>query len=336
MKTLRTMVMVALLAVLLAPAQEAQAYATLCDGSFELGSPNPCWEEHSTHGWTLIQNEPASALHGSYMARLGSCDGCGEVGKVGTWLPLPKKGSVTLVFYLLIDKHDPAGSDKLQVSMDGDKLLTIPETDSSYHSAYTEVFVTLDGYVDGGLHTLQVKGTDKSGSSTAFLIDYFYLIHDGIENGDMELDSNSDGVPDGWKVDSPSGKSKRVCDVGYLSPCSFRLRGTGQPERLIYIYKPGVLGWNGDEFTLRGFLKFEDVPPGSARTQIVAVHFDGSQTVLIDEVMGDGTLDWDGGSIPFTVTGGDYKKLKITIEYNAPAGYLWIDGAALDQTTVLP
>lgn len=336
MKTLRLTVMVTLLALLFSSAQAAHAYATLCDGSLEMGSPNPCWEEHSMYGWTLIQNEPASALHGSYMARLGSCDGCGEVGKVRAQFPLPKKGRVTLVFYLLIDKHDSAGSDKLQVSLDGDKLLTIPETDSSYHSAYTEVFVTLDAYVDGGLHTLQVKGTDKSGSSTAFLIDYFYLIHDGIENGDMELDSNSDGVPDGWKVDSPSGKSKRVCDMGYLSPCSFRLRGTGQPERLIYVYKPGMLGWNGDQFTLMGFAKLEDVPAGAASVQVMAVHLDGSQTLLADEVLGSGTEDWGGGSIPFTVTGGDYKKLKITLEYNAPAGFLWMDRVTLDQALMLP
>lgn len=324
-KVRRAAVLLVLLVALLF-AQSASAAVTLGDGGFEMGRPNPYWTESSTNLWALIIYGPGAAHTGNYYVWMGNCNGCGEVASITQTFKMPKNGQVILSFWLRIAAYDPAGGDKLKVLVDGNKLLTIQETDTSYHSGYAPVLVGLSDYTDGGTHTLKIQATDKVGGSTSWYLDNVRLTLSAIWNNSMEVDSNNDNVPDGWKIVSPSGQSRRVCNEAYTGSCSVRLRGTGGTEQLIFTYKAGPTGKVGDAFLSRGYVKGDSVPVGGWDFRIIATHLDGTTEVLYDATNpASGTFDWTEGQQIVGVSGGDYKKIRLIIEYTANSGTLWVD-----------
>jgi len=311
--------------VLLAFVQGASAAVTIGDGGFELGSPNPYWSESSTNGYALILS--GSARTGSYKAFLGGTGG-GEVSTISQGIKMPKKGTASLVFWLRIPAYDPAGSDKLQVIVDGDKLFTVPEINGPSYSSYQQIVLDLSAYVDGGTHTLKIKGTDKVGLTTSWYIDDVAIEFDAIENGSLEVDANGDKVPDSWKISSPSGKTKQVQGISYMGSFSARLQGnTGSQERLIYTYKPGATGIAGDTFTLSlwgyasGFPAF-----GQWGMTVEAYNTDGTVSVLYNSGFVETTGGvWLPGTANLTAPK-NYKKIKVTIWHlGNNAGVAYVD-----------
>lgn len=325
MKKIRLMILLAVLLAMLAFAQSASAAVTLGDGGFELGSANPYWSASSSLGFDIIY-QGGNARSGNWFAFLGGAAGIGEVGKVSQDFKLPKNGVAYLTFWLRVGMYDPAGSDKLLVIVDGDKLLKIAETDGWAYGSYQQITVNIDAYLDGGAHTLTFKGTDKAGGNTAWYVDDVAIQFDGIVNGSMEIDSNGDKVPDGWKISSSSGQTRRVCDVAYAGSCSVRLPGTGGTEQLIYTWKPGTTGKAGDT----NWIYFRALGSGFLQIWIYVTRSDGVELPPGGCGYGGPYATWETGGCGWT-SSVDYKKVRIVIE-NTAAGTMWIDTVSLTQT----
>lgn len=334
MRRLHTFAIILTLLAGLLLAESASAAVTLGDGGFELGNPNPYWSWSSSVLGTspILQWGPRRT--GYYYANLGgACGGCGEVTQLTQNIKMPKNGYVGLRFYVWTGVYDAAGTDKLVVKFSGDKLIKVREVDSAYWAGYVLVEIDLSAYTDGGIHTLTIKGTDTSGGPTTFRVDDVYLIFNAIENGSMERDSDANNVPDGWKIVSPSGQTRRVCNEANTGLCSVRLSGSGGVEQLIYTYKPADTGRNGDSFHFAGRRQAESIPANGWDFRIVVTYLDGSTGVLYDASSPPvGTYSWTSGELDVTVTGGHYKKLQIIFEYTAASGKLWVDDCSLTAT----
>jgi hypothetical protein len=330
MKKMRLAVIVTVVLALLAFAQGASAAVTLGDGGFELGSSNPYWTASSTVGYPLITTGDTHT--GTYKARLGySWAGGSEVSKVSQDFKMPRKGTAELVFWLLVPAYDPAGSDKLVVYVDGDKLFKVLETEDWVHNAsYQQITIDLDTYLDGDAHTLTIKGTDKSGDITTWYVDDVAIEFDAIVNGSMEEDADGDKVPDGWKIRSPSGETRRVCNTAQSGSCSVRLQGTGGAEQLIYVWKPGPTGKAGDVFSYTAYFAGDAIPGGHSIT-VYATQTSGVETQVHHIGILSGTFPWTFGSTGWTVPF-DYKKLRVVVEYTAATGTMWWDNVRLTQT----
>ncbi len=199
--------------------------------------------------------------------------------------------------------------------IDGNKVGTISETEGGTFSSYTYVMTNISAYLDGGTHTLTLKGTDKVAPTTSWFVDDVAILFNAIVNGSMEDDSNGDKVPDGWKISSPSGQTRRVCSMAYDGSCSVRLQGnTGSQERLIYVYKPGPTGKAGDTFALSlygycsGFTTH-----GQWGMTVEAYNTDSTvSTLFYSGFLGDTGGSWLPGSSSL-IAPKDYKKIKITV-----------------------
>jgi hypothetical protein len=314
-------------------AQSVSAAVTLGNGGFEDG-PASFWSWSSSEIGTSPIIDGPSPNTGTWYAYLGGgCGGCGEVTKISQTIKMPKNGLATLQFYLWTEVYEAAGGDKLVVKFSDDKVLKVLETDNTYWAGYTLVQIDLSAYTDGNSHTLVIKGTDKSGSSTGFNVDDVSIVFNAIENGGMEYDTDSNDVPDKWTIASPSGLTERVCDVANTGLCSVRLQSLGGVEQLIYIYKPAATGTVGDMFHFAGRFKGDNIPVGGWDFRIVAVRADGSTEVLYDAAAPvTGTYNWITGQTDVTVAGGDYKKIQIITEYTADSGTLWVDDFSMTAT----
>lgn len=328
MKRLRIVAAAAVLLALLAFVQPASAAVHIGDSGFELGSPNPYWVEKSTVLATPLIVEGAGANSGTHYAYLGGCTGCGEVSTLKQDIALSKNGTATLHFWLRIADYDPAGTDKLVVKLDGDTLLTIPETAGPSYSTYESVAVIIDNYLDGDVHTLKIKGTDKSGGKTAWYVDGVVILFNGVENSSMQIDDNGDRVPDGWKIDSPSGSARRVCDVAHTGTCSVRLPGSGDTETLQYTFKAAGTGATGDQFNFWYWIASEDAPASSVAVATEIFYSDGGYQAYWDTGYPAGTHAFGlyGWSLN---TLGPYKKIRISFMYTASVGRIWVDNVDL-------
>ncbi len=324
-KILISTAVVALLG-LFAFVQGANAAVRVGDGGFEAGRPNPYWQERSTNGLPLIVSS-AGAHRGNWHAYLGGY-GSDEVSKISQNIAFARNGSATLNFYLRIADYDPVGSDKLVVSMDGDKLLTIPETAGPGYPTYQLLSVDISAYLDGGIHTLTFKGTDKGGVKTSWYVDTVVIPFYGVWNGSMEIDANGDRVPDGWKINSPSGNARRVCDVALAGSCSVRLPGSGAPETLRYTFKAGNSGAAGDEFNFWYWIASENAPAASVDITTTIFYTDGTSEQHYDNT-------YPAGTHSFTLYGWvvtpskPYKKIQLSFTYTADTGRIWVDNVTL-------
>lgn len=332
MRTRHILITTAVLLALLAFVQSASARVQVFDGGFEGGHPNPVWGEYSSLGYDIIWNNASSARSGSWFAYLGGTGG-GEVSAVYQTVPLPSNGRAYFWLWLRIANYDPAGSDTFKITVDGNPVMTIAETDGPYYTTYQRIGISLGGYgyLDGGTHTIRLEGTDLASPATMWYVDDVSIEADAVENGGFEWDDNGDKVPDGWKIASPSGKTKRTCKVAWDGLCSVKIVGSGSTEKLTYVFKPGATGLAGDQYTLEGMFRFDNVNGADTLLKVVAVRPDGSKVVVLEAVIGGGTTGWIPGAAGFTVPI-DYKKLKITFQYAGSSGKIWIDDISVAQT----
>ncbi|MEN8218495.1 MAG: hypothetical protein ABFS56_19430 [Pseudomonadota bacterium] len=110
----------------------------ITDGSFELGTPNPVWNEIDSLGSSPICSHatcgppdfPSQAHRGEYMA----------------WLQIPSAEGIGF----------------LQVSLDDDPIFSVTEADVADYSDYTQVAVDISAYADDGDHHLGFDGSSGS------------------------------------------------------------------------------------------------------------------------------------------------------------------------------
>lgn len=148
----------------------------LLDGGFELGTPNPRWDERSTN-------------FGTPLCTVGTCGtgGATAVPRRGTWwawfggvaaetssltqpVTLPA-GAAWLRFWLWNGASSGNGTDNLRVLVDGVPLFTAVEGAPAYTAGYTPVQVDLTPFADGGAHALQFEFASSGPRITSFSVD---------------------------------------------------------------------------------------------------------------------------------------------------------------------
>ncbi len=157
-------------------------------------------------------------------------------------------------------------------------------------------------------------------------------------NGTLEADANNDGIPDGWKINSSSGASKRVCNkadkdkyLSYAGNCAVRLKSTGSTEALRQTYVPAGGGRAGDAFTLILYAQGQSLPAdATAQVKVVIGNRDGTkQTETFALPGGDYTYQ---RFVNTFVAAQDYDKIKVSVQVTASGGKLYVDNLSLLQT----
>jgi hypothetical protein len=146
------------------------------DGGFELGTPNPEWEEYSTWFDTPICDldycgpSGTTGPHtGDWWAWFGGIVDKVETGILTQTVTIPS-GSAALTFWLAIPSTDSNGF--LSVRIDGTELFRVEEDTPGYET-YVEVNVDISTYADGGTHELVFFGTTDANPQgvTNFYVD---------------------------------------------------------------------------------------------------------------------------------------------------------------------
>lgn len=185
-------IIIALLAVTwLGMYARAQSADAIIDGGFEIGRPNPVWEDTSTNfGSPICNNIPFSQYE---------CDDCGgpcgprsgnwyawfggsyyyELGSLSQNFVLPSGSEVALLsLWLFVPVAAPSSNDIFSVTVDNNLQFTVTNYGASdYQVGYTEVTIDFSHYADGDTHTLHLIGETKGPDVTNFLVDDVALIY---------------------------------------------------------------------------------------------------------------------------------------------------------------
>src|SRR3990172_4968338 len=135
-----------------------------------------------------------------------------------------------------------------------------------------------------------------------------------VKNGSFEKDSNGDGIPNLWDVNSLTSTDKRVCNQSYIGSCSFRIVADGTVKTLKQTaFGAGLLG---DQFTISAWTKGKDIINGGGAAQVV---------VQIDHTGGGTsfeTLDLPEGNSAWT-----HSEATVTAaaDYSIVRGYLYVN-----------
>lgn len=138
------------------------------DSSFEAGTPNPVWTEFSTVGDTPICSGatcggvPNGAFDGEWWVWFGRSTSS-EISTISQEITIPTTVN-TLSFYLAIPIAEKPGA--VQVQIDGTRVFQANENDAATYSEYQQVLVEVDGFADGGTHTLSFSGIIGAGDGT--------------------------------------------------------------------------------------------------------------------------------------------------------------------------
>ncbi|MCP4540856.1 MAG: hypothetical protein GY832_27280 [Chloroflexi bacterium] len=147
------------LAMCNAPGYEATG---LMDGGFELGSPNPYWNEDDMYGYgVLSQQLPHSGAWGTWLGGWASDENWALVNQD---LVIPNDVT-TLGFWLAIGIAAPlTDTGYFTVTMDNTVIFTADHTSSAFVGAWGQATVDVSAYADGGVHTLQLYEWNPAGN----------------------------------------------------------------------------------------------------------------------------------------------------------------------------
>jgi hypothetical protein len=187
------------------------------------------------------------------------------------------------------------------------------------------------GYPD---NTANATNNARSLDEVAVSVANYRVSWEGTElmsNGGFELDTNNDGVPDGWKGQNLTG-DKRVCNaMAHTGTCAFRFKGrSGENSRLV---QPLIGVFNiGDTLTLRAYVRSTTIT-GGAKIQLV-VNYTTLPTDKATLPIGSGWSGYNLLSDSITLAG-DAAKVKVIIRYNNPvaAGKFFVDNVSLRWIT---
>jgi len=149
--------------------------AGITDGSFELGTPNPVWNEIDSLGSSPICSHatcgppdfPSQPHTGEYFAWFGSAF-LARISALEQTLIIPV-GTRTLNFWLQIPSAEGSGS--LQVNLDNNFIFSVTEADVADYSDYTQVAVDISAYADDGVHYLGFGSIVLGDGAMRFFVD---------------------------------------------------------------------------------------------------------------------------------------------------------------------
>lgn len=145
------------------------------DGSFELGSPNPVWNQTDSWGTSPICSHtscgspdfPSHAYAGEYFAWFGSAFSPRKQSLNQTFI-IPTN-TKTLTFWLQIPSADSAG--ELTVHLDDNLMFSVTQSDAAIYSDYTFVMLDIGAYADGQIHRLRFDSFVPGGGAMRFFVD---------------------------------------------------------------------------------------------------------------------------------------------------------------------
>ena len=168
---------VVLSSLLLASAAAWAAVVTQ-DGGFELGSPNPVWDEASTNFGTPLctvagcgTGNGTGPRSGTWWAWFGGIGSQLEVGSLNQDLVIAP-GAATLTFWLEVPSNNNNPDDFLAVSIDETEVFRVTGDAAAAYAEYAQVTLDVSAFADGSSHTLTFDSTTNPGEvSTNFFVD---------------------------------------------------------------------------------------------------------------------------------------------------------------------
>ncbi len=166
---------VVLSSLLLASAAAWAAVVTQ-DGGFELGSPNPVWDEASTNFGTPLctvagcgTGTGTGPRSGQWWAWFGGINAV-EVGSAHQDVVIAS-GTATLTFWLEVPETTGSSAHFLAVSIDDTELFRVTGDATAPYSEYAQVTLDVSTFADGGMHTVKFDSTTNGGGVTNFFVD---------------------------------------------------------------------------------------------------------------------------------------------------------------------
>ena len=182
----------------------------LLDPGFEAGTPSTVWNEDSTLFGTPIcdasctEETGAVPYAGSWWVWLGGVTDQVEVGSVSHTHQLPEMAY--LGFWLWIRSSAGTGDDVFTVTVDGETVFMVVDTDMAEYDEYTHVTVDITPYADGGDHEIAFIGDLAGSGLTSFFLDETSLVSCVESSGSSGSDSGS-GTSTGAEGSSTGGGS---------------------------------------------------------------------------------------------------------------------------------
>jgi RHS repeat-associated protein len=173
--------------------------------------------------------------------------------------------------------------------------------------------MTLKAYVNGGGGDFFFDGLQ--------IEEEYYGAYNLIENSNFELDSDDNGIPDGWDLPGTLTSSDGVdTTTGYESSKS----GVDKYVR----QKLAINGKVGQEITVSGFSKVNlpTASAGSYQMNVEINHTDGTNQWVNGDFDKSKTHDWQHVSLRFATTK-DFKSLTVYYQYKDQNGTAWFDAA---------
>jgi hypothetical protein len=156
---------------------------TLLDGGFELGTPNPSWDETSTNFGTPICDVVSCGFgggtgpyQGTYWAWFGGADN--EEGTVSQTVVIPV-GANTLRFYMELPVCEAGSYDWFEIRIDGSQVYYTDGNDPHCNTTgYQQRNVDISTYANGASHTILLRGYNDISNTTNFFVDNVELVCD--------------------------------------------------------------------------------------------------------------------------------------------------------------
>ncbi|MFL5804415.1 MAG: M4 family metallopeptidase, partial [Roseiflexaceae bacterium] len=141
------------------------------DPGFELGSPNPYWDETGPgtgarlcDTGSCVTSATAGPRTGDWWGRFGSPLGTVGDGFIEQSIAIPA-GSATLEFFLRISDHSGAGAaDNVKLKIGSTTVFTVTDATTTYDNVYKKVTIDLTPFV-GGTRTLRFEEHNNIGTA---------------------------------------------------------------------------------------------------------------------------------------------------------------------------
>ncbi|CAG0933293.1 hypothetical protein TFLX_02980 [Thermoflexales bacterium] len=126
------------------------------DGGFELGHPNPDWEEYSAYNGRVLYSG-SSARTGSWLARFGGAPSSQAENAYISQTVTITPGLATLEFWM---RMSASGSGDFTVTLDSTVIFTANQTLTSTYATYTLVTRDVTAFANGQAHVVKLAESD--------------------------------------------------------------------------------------------------------------------------------------------------------------------------------
>lgn len=181
-------------------------------------------------------------------------------------------------------------------------------------------FMTLKAYVNAGSGDYFFDGLQVE--------EEYYGAFNLIENSNFELDTDNNGIPDGWYFPGTLTSSDGVdSTTSYAGSKSIKLTGQSGVDKFVR-QELKINGTAGQEITVSGFSKATS-PTASAgpyQMNVAINHTDGTTQWVNGDFDKSKSHDWQHVSLRFAATK-DFKSLTVYYQYKDQTGTAWFDAA---------